>query len=594
MTNKNQTISRFVATIGISVSVLQGIFFGLTGISAALNLIAVFIALATLRVGWTYLTKRDARRFWLFIGLCSVQFACFVIKLMNTELPPPFRLLQVTIVVLNGVMLAGWLASKILAPANAFLLSLSVAFSVFFAEGVLEFTIPAIAKPRVQKELRWTNAVQPHPELGYHHIPNSVRRLYYPDNPRGYFKVEEDPRESIWQLQVNPGNTAELIFPPEHPERVQVAIEKAAAENPWEIQLNQPKLRVKANQRYAVSFRARADRDRTLVVAFAKAHEPWGALGLRKPLDLTTEWQAFNEEFVATETDANARIQFDLAASDIPVEVSDVKLKHLPDGTVIEPELPTDQYFVNYRFNALGCRGRDYAIPKPNGTVRIVALGDSYTLGFGVHEEDTFVYQLEHLLNAQAGASDAENIYEVINCGAGGYSTAQERLFYRLFASKYEPDIILLVLMSNDNLSSFEEEALGYTYRPGRFEHLFYAWWCIQLYRHKKPLDFSNSLRETLQLEHELQQQDVPLGVVFFRNFVGDPAWEHLMETITRGLEGTDVPTLDVGEALFRNHSVEELFVHKQIDLHPNEIAHGIAAKALLKFLQSEGLLNAQ
>lgn len=284
--------------------------------------------------------------------------------------------------------------------------------------------------------------------------------------------------------------------------------------------------------------------------------------------------------------------------------MSDVRLLHLPDSTVIAPDLPTDKYYVGYRFNALGCRGRDYAIPKPEGTLRIVVLGGSYTLGFGVHEEDTFTYQLEPLLNAHADAVDAGLTYEVINCGLGGYGTRQERLFYQHFASKYEPDIILLVMVANDNFSSSEEEELGYTYRPGPAASLFRSWFMIQSYRHSAPLDFSNSLQETLQLHRDVQKQGSALAVVFFRNNstythwyvkqVMHWSWEHLVDTITHGLEKTDIPILDLGEALFRNHSDKELFVHERLDWHPNEIAHGIAAEEILHFLKTSDLLESE
>ena len=68
--------------------------------------------------------------------------------------------------------------------------------------------------------------------------------------------------------------------------------------------------------------------------------------------------------------------------------------------------------------------------------------------------------------------------------------------------------------------------------------------------------------------------------------------WMALISTITEGLEGTDVPTLDLGEALYKNHSEEELHVHKFIDHHPNEIAHAIAAREILDLLKREKLIK--
>jgi hypothetical protein len=142
----------------------------------------------------------------------------------------------------------------------------------------------------------------------------------------------EDPRARKWRLRTYEGNIAELLFPPEHSEMVRVEIYKTKTDVPWHIQLNQPQHTVEADGHYAVRFRARADRPRQMVVAFAENHPPWMALGFRKTVQLTTEWQTFDEAFVATVADDNARIHFDLGGSNISVEVSDVVLRSLPAG----------------------------------------------------------------------------------------------------------------------------------------------------------------------------------------------------------------------------------------------------------------------
>jgi hypothetical protein len=56
---------------------------------------------------------------------------------------------------------------------------------------------------------------------------------------------------------------------------------------------------------------------------------------------LSSEWQSFEEDFVATEDDDNARIHFDVGHSDIPVDLSSFSLRSLSEGRFIEPELPS-------------------------------------------------------------------------------------------------------------------------------------------------------------------------------------------------------------------------------------------------------------
>lgn len=161
--------------------------------------------------------------------------------------------------------------------------------------------------------------------------PKSVMDTYHPDNPQRHSE-EKDIGESPYELRVAGGNTADLLFPANNPEIVRIAIRKTKRKKKWDIQLNQPHLKVKSNQHYTVSFRGRADRPRSIILGVAKAHEPWSGLGLYKRIDLTPQWQSFQEGFLPTADEDNARIHFDLGGSNIAVEVSSVSLCSLPDG----------------------------------------------------------------------------------------------------------------------------------------------------------------------------------------------------------------------------------------------------------------------
>ena len=51
--------------------------------------------------------------------------------------------------------------------------------------------------------------------------------------------------------------------------------------------------------------------------------------------------------------------------------------------------------------NRYGLRGPNIEPKKPEGVFRILALGDSFTFGEGVSDNETFVVQLEKILNAE-------------------------------------------------------------------------------------------------------------------------------------------------------------------------------------------------
>jgi len=146
-------------------------------------------------------------------------------------------------------------------------------------------------------------------------------------------------RESTWSLRVSGGNVARLVFPPDQSDLVRVNIQKAQTASRFDIQLNQPRLRVEAAHSYLLRFRARADSPRTISAGFAKAEAPWSGLGLYTTIELTTEWKSFEEEFVALSDEDNARILFDMGNSPIPVELSSVSLRSMPDGQYITPDL---------------------------------------------------------------------------------------------------------------------------------------------------------------------------------------------------------------------------------------------------------------
>jgi SAM-dependent methyltransferase len=147
----------------------------------------------------------------------------------------------------------------------------------------------------------------------------------------------ENIKGGNWKFRVAAGSDAELLASADDPAGVRIAIGRSATKTGFDIQLNQPHLELKANHRYAVRFRARADGERSINVGVAEAHEPWGGLGLYERVELTREWECFEKEFLASADENNARIHFDVGESDISVELSGVSLLSLSDGGCVEP-----------------------------------------------------------------------------------------------------------------------------------------------------------------------------------------------------------------------------------------------------------------
>jgi len=105
----------------------------------------------------------------------------------------------------------------------------------------------------------------------------------------------------------------------------------------------------------------------------------------------------------------------------------------------------TKEYKINMRTNSKGIRtDREFDYEKPPGMKRIVALGDSYTLGYGVNLEDLFLTRLENKLNEQGFS------VEIINLGVADFSNAEELVTLENEGLKYGPDMIMLAYYQND------------------------------------------------------------------------------------------------------------------------------------------------
>ena len=98
--------------------------------------------------------------------------------------------------------------------------------------------------------------------------------------------------------------------------------------------------------------------------------------------------------------------------------------------------------------NSHGLREREISLLKPTNTFRILALGDSFTYGHGVRSAETYVKQLEAMLNRKLGNRGTR--FEVLNAGVPGYNTHQELIHLQEVGLLYHPDLILLGFTMGD------------------------------------------------------------------------------------------------------------------------------------------------
>ena len=106
---------------------------------------------------------------------------------------------------------------------------------------------------------------------------------------------------------------------------------------------------------------------------------------------------------------------------------------------------------VYIRINCAGLRDREHTKQKPPNTLRIAVVGDSYAEALQVPLEDAFWAVMEHKLQACPAFSGRK--VEVINFGVSGYGTAQELLTLEQEVWAYEPDVVLLAVTTNNDIT---------------------------------------------------------------------------------------------------------------------------------------------
>lgn len=149
----------------------------------------------------------------------------------------------------------------------------------------------------------------------------------------------------------------------------------------------------------------------------------------------------------------------------------------------------TAEYKITIQTNSRGIRSdRDIPYDKPDNVYRIVLLGDSFGMGYGVNAEEMFTARMLYYLKRKYGINA-----EVVNLSTSGHGNAEELIVLQNEGIKYHPDLVLLAWHNtdlDDNIRSalFELTDDGIlqrkkeTYLPGVKEREFLQGYWIYRY----------------------------------------------------------------------------------------------------------------
>ena len=172
---------------------------------------------------------------------------------------------------------------------------------------------------------------------------------------------------------------------------------------------------------------------------------------------------------------------------------------------------------VSIRVNSRGCREREELCePKPPGQIRVVCLGDSFTIGWGVREEHTWPRTVEKRLRRGVRARDLR----FVNCGFAGTLSIDEYAAGLIGRFKdYEPDVVVAAIYGNDVIAT-NSGLCHFNQRVGRGEVL--PWWQSRMLAAAAELFASGGeypMAARLRFDHDVSAELLKLDP-------GDPRYE--------------------------------------------------------------------
>lgn len=262
------------------------------------------------------------------------------------------------------------------------------------------------------------------------------------------------------------------------------------------------------------------------------------------------------------------------------------------------------------RTNSLGLRDDEPLPEDGRPTVRIAALGDSVTFGFGIEGDETWANVLERLLN-EGSAPEAARV-EVLNYGVGGYAARDVAAVLEHKVLPRGPALVIYGYVLNDPETEPIQPLHSY------FQQV--AWWqrshLLRLlaekrrdfeiqrlgggnylrYLHADPETWGSVLAAFDRMRDLTRGRDVPVIVAVFPVLLlrgeGWPAYPYreLHAQVSGAAAAQGFRVLDL-LPVFESHEPAALRV-SDTDGHPNAEGHRLAAEALRDLLAAEpGLL---
>jgi len=241
--------------------------------------------------------------------------------------------------------------------------------------------------------------------------------------------------------------------------------------------------------------------------------------------------------------------------------------------------------------NLYGARGAEFLPVKDVKTKRIVGIGDSVMMGWGVSDEQTFM-----------GLLNKEDKFEAINLGVAGLNAVQEYFHLRDRALPLKPDLLVLSYVGNDWEGENESRKTWTFTTPS-----FFLNWVVHRLTGTSHADFretkgdltsrpANPEKAYQAMGWLLKKEKVPCLVVldsrYESPFVSHKNMERLVSremgcevlNLMKAMRGIESMSVEESTSIDDRHN-RELIIKG--DGHPNEKWHAEVARLISKKIKS-------
>ncbi|MFC1690830.1 SGNH/GDSL hydrolase family protein [Nanoarchaeota archaeon] len=299
-------------------------------------------------------------------------------------------------------------------------------------------------------------------------------------------------------------------------------------------------------------------------------------------------WSNFNSEMWRYSIDVKK-------ISDIP----NVSHEHQPKKSSI-------LYGVEIKTNSLGFRDKEYNKLKSNNSKRILVLGDSVTLGWGVKISDAYSEVLESLLNNNNNNNNESVNYEVMNSAVGNYNTEMEVNMLKQYIPLDFDSVIVGFFPNDAEKTHIVKKDLAYQFKSRLYLYPFLwdRYVKIKFLLMKGSGDYSSKIHEFYSEEYGgrevikryfsllnniADENNLKVYIVMIPQFYNefsdyDSGYIHdFIEELCDDNNFTCIDTLDD----FNGYNLSEIIISRE-DAHPNKLGHRLIAERIYEVMKNE------